>query len=427
MKKDDRLEKAAPVDVRLFMVNLDNSRLDTNPTNRENRFYHTTSVAAGDQVSYVCSEGIFFGAGNKFGELNQGYPLVMNLTSGIEVKGVTTGRNHMAIWDFNGQVYTWGSPLHGKLGHPSSTGTFAPDDIESYPRKVLSLGDRRIIMAALGDTFSMFLDTEGRVSVIGLMRPLKSAQESPASLIVPQDLKAYSKDQIDPNVRFVKIVAGEKHSLGVDLTGKVYAWGMNDDGQVGTSSEGLASPNQLMELDKYSVVDVACGRDFSLVIIELGTVTEDQIYSDFKYDGIDNARHKLAQIALSKKAAKVIYASKKSLAINKKLPSSKEQLSSLVEAFVDGQDTTGFAGLRADSRKVMLQDLIERFMQDPMTSEQFGGDFAKLDRLSLSLGVNFEQIFYEKLMQDPTVRKEMTTISYSKGLIVNLDHLERRR
>jgi hypothetical protein len=56
MKKDDRLETAEIVNVQMFMANIDKSRLETNPKNFENQEFHTTSIAAGNQVTYACSD-----------------------------------------------------------------------------------------------------------------------------------------------------------------------------------------------------------------------------------------------------------------------------------------------------------------------------------------------------------------------------------
>lgn len=386
-------------------------------------------LAAGDQVSYIAVEPdkVLFSAGDKYKDHNQGYPLVMDITCGIQVKGICAGRNHAALWDFSGQVYTWGSPLHGKLGHPCSTGYFAADDIEAYPRKVLSVGDRRILMAALGDAYTILLDSEGKAVIIGLMRPLRSSQDLPASLIVPVEVRAYCLDQIDPNVRFVKIASGSRHAMAVDLVGKIYTWGQNDQGQVGCSQDSQTSPTAIHELDKYAAVDIACGCDFSVAIVELGTASEDQIYADFKYDAIDNVKNRLAQLKLNKRAAKIIYTSKASLSSHKKMQATPELLEQAVEHFIDSRDTSGFAGMRVDSQKLMLADMIAAFLKDPTTAARFGDDYSRISRVCESFGMDFEQVFYEKIMQDPTVKKEQALLSYSKGLIVEPSNPERQR
>ena len=78
-------------------------------------------------------------------------------------------------------------------------------------------------------------------------------------------------------VHFVQVAGGRSHTLALTNLGTVYAWGGNNDGELGngtlTSSStpvAVMDPHGLAALT--GVAQIAVGDDFSIVLLETGEV-----------------------------------------------------------------------------------------------------------------------------------------------------------
>lgn len=386
--------------------------------------FETTLVCAGDNLSYIYCDHILIATGNKYGSQNQYFPLVMDITKSIVVKGITCSDHHAAVWDYNGRAYTWGNAMHGRLGHPLLAGVFKEDDLEKYPRKVLSLGEKSIFMMAAGEKFTVYLDSEGKIGFFGRLLPIQSSLTPDMQLIAPIELKAMANDEIKIDTKFNKIVAGKAHCLASDTYGKLYSWGVNVHGDLGTYLNTISTPTMIKDLEDYLVIDFACGEDFSVVILDTsGSISEDKIYSDFKYNSITNVKNKLLEASQRTRAALAKQASVRNIPVgsSKKLSNmTREQLANKVEKFIDSTDLVGFASLKEGSKRMVMSNLINSFLEDEMCLNQFNTDYARLTQICESMGTNFEEIFYQKIMQDPTVRKEIADRDLQKNILVEL-------
>lgn len=355
----------------------------------------------------------------------------MDITKSIVVKGICCSNNHAALWDYNGRSYTWGNALYGRLGHPQLTGVFTKDDFEIYPRRLLSLENRKIFMMAAGEKYTVYLDDKGVVGFFGLLKPIRNSQTPQMDLIEPMDLKAVLKDQIDASVKFTKIASGSDHCLASDTNGKLYSWGVNTQGNLGTYKNTIHEPTMIADLSDLLVIDFACGLDFSIAIMDTtGSITDDKIYSDFKYSNLNNVKNKLMQAGLKVKQELSKQSSQKSIMGSHRKRGGQvtfEQVKNKIERFIDSTDLVGFASLRGESKRTVLNDLIASFLRDEFCFDQFNNDYNKLTQICESIGLNFEQIFYEKIMQDPTVRKENAEIDFKKNIVVRLNDIERRK
>ena len=76
-----------------------------------------------------------------------------------------------------------------------------------------------------------------------------------------------------PGVSFLDISAGQNHSLALATDGTMYAWGSNDYGQlgVGQSYSSTSSP-ELIHVPGVSFSSVAAARDFSMALTSDGTL-----------------------------------------------------------------------------------------------------------------------------------------------------------
>jgi alpha-tubulin suppressor-like RCC1 family protein len=228
---------------------------------------------------------VLYSIGKKTQEEMSQLPLIMTLSTNIQVKGMACGYTHCALFDFNGCTYTWGCSQFGKLGHPNQHGVFKAGEYEYKPRKVLSLDNMKVIGIALGETYSLFLNGKGEVYLIGKMVPVRDEVSYDMDYIRPYRCDPISKNK---KVWIVKIRSGRKHAACVDRDAKLYTFGQNFDGCLGGEEySALASPKVITELsiNDQKVVDFDCGDFFTTVIVEAGNINFDaQIYRDFKYD-----------------------------------------------------------------------------------------------------------------------------------------------
>lgn len=71
----------------------------------------------------------------------------------------------------------------------------------------------------------------------------------------------------------VRVESGQNFSLALNEEGKVYVWGSNSFGQLGTGSlNDLKEPSKLSTLLREKIVDVSCGDNFAGVVTEKGEV-----------------------------------------------------------------------------------------------------------------------------------------------------------
>lgn len=82
-----------------------------------------------------------------------------------------------------------------------------------------------------------------------------------------------STDLIQLNIpdKIEKVESGHNYSLALTTDGKVYAWGNNYFGQLGTGGlKSLNQPRLLDSLDGEKIVDISCGDNFSGAVTQNG-------------------------------------------------------------------------------------------------------------------------------------------------------------
>jgi Regulator of chromosome condensation (RCC1) repeat len=284
-----------------------------------------------------------------------------------------------------------------------------------------SLSGKQITCMALGSRFTIVLDSLGKLQSIGYLRPLKNssyASESDMNLIVPVDLPANTGGALNRDIKFVKVAAGDEHCLASDGFGKLYSWGFSSDGALGTPADSIKFPTQIKDLNSCGVVDFACGRNFSIAIINPnGADLDEKIYTDFKYSRVESIKNKLT--TAGRKASKALsgrsmtgFPTIASLSVNgsqKKLTT--HDINKMVDVYLNHTDLTGFAGLRQESKVLWVKDLVNSFFSETMNGEQFNLKHKKLQDMCTEMGFNFEKLFYEKVMSDPIVKAESSNIN----------------
>ncbi len=157
----------------------------------------------------------------------QGAPVVVSdLPNSDSVDALASGGIDGFAVLHDGTVYDWGDNSFGQLGHLdvgylSST----PVTVEGLPH-----GDRVTALAA-GDYFSLALTQSGHIYAWGQNVDGQLGDGNNVDIGT-----AVAIDGVRFSGRVVAVAAGGAHSLAVTANGRVYAWGKNDDGSLGTGT-----------------------------------------------------------------------------------------------------------------------------------------------------------------------------------------------
>ncbi len=246
------------------------------------------------------NNGILYGWGrNNYGQLGINSTstkyvptMVSNYGSivGKTIRSIALGDNHSIVIDSTGALHAWGRNNSGQLGNNLSTGTSGTDYRSLIPVSISSYGSivgKSITSIACGSEFTLAVDSTGSVhgwgynynGELGNNHSTGSSTNGYRS-IVPVSISSYGSIS---GKTIVSVVCGEDHSLALDSTGGVHAWGYNNYGQLGnnrstgTSGTGYRSliPVSISSYGSISgktIVALSCGYRFSLALDSTGGV-----------------------------------------------------------------------------------------------------------------------------------------------------------
>ena len=205
--------------------------------------------------------------------------------NGVVVKQISTDAHSLAL-DEDGNVWVWGLNLQGQLG----TGECREYSHERLPVNISdSFGSARIAQVFAGFSSSLALDENGHVWAWGSGEDGRLGIGNDQQQRYPVNVSVKANSPL-ANVEIVQISVGFSHALALDAEGKVWAWGSNDRGQLGTGERviphvcppGTIAPNHYRpvnistlsesELEGVRIVQVSAGTAHSLALDEEGNV-----------------------------------------------------------------------------------------------------------------------------------------------------------
>jgi alpha-tubulin suppressor-like RCC1 family protein len=207
---------------------------------------------------------------NDHGELGNGtpssnvlLPVLANLPPGTRVIQTAPGCNHSLALTSTGSVLAWGDNRSGELGNGSISSSNATPAPVQLPAGV------RIRSVSGGCAFSLAVSTAGQVYSWGINSSGELGNGKTGAASATPGLV-----QLPPGVRIRVVAAGLDHALAVTTAGQVYAWGGNDDGQLGNGSTGPATGTPaLVRLPAgIQVTTVTAGERDSLAVTTGGHV-----------------------------------------------------------------------------------------------------------------------------------------------------------
>lgn len=186
--------------------------------------------------------------------LNAGnFPALTHTPGG---KRIAAGFNHTVTIGLGGTVWAWGQNNYGQVGYGSSWWLWP--HLESVPVRVGTLTN--VTSVAAGFYHNVALKDDGTVWVWGSNSGgLLGDGSTNNSSAVPVQVTALSG--------IVAVAAGDTHTLALDGSGDIWAWGSNANGQLGDGSTAQKlEPSKLTTIT--GVKTIAAGENFSLAVKE---------------------------------------------------------------------------------------------------------------------------------------------------------------
>lgn len=202
------------------------------------------------------------------------------------IVGLSAGSFHALALGGDGSVWAWGGNNTGALGNGGQRDLFLPQRVPDLP-----------VMTALaaGSEFSLALAADGTVWSWG--------SQDAGRLGNGQDSGAQSKPQRLPGLSTVTALsAGYQHALALGADGTVWAWGLNNYGQLGDgSTSNRSTPVPVPGLPKIAAVaagdfhSLALGRDGQVwawgynISGQLGDGSSSDRHGPVRVGGVDRA------------------------------------------------------------------------------------------------------------------------------------------
>lgn len=211
-----------------------------------------TYIAAGPESFYVVD---VFGRLSAWGENAHGQLgdktttariVPVKVASGLRFKIVGAGPSSAYGITRDGNLYAWGGNGNGELGLGNKAARTEPTLVSSEAAFIAVIAGQGTTAGALDSGHRLWL--WGSNAAPDVFGDGDAAKER---------LQARQMDMSPPPID--KVAAGRAHSAVLDISGRVYAWGANNFGQLGTGDTGAEdkSAEAVAEYDNASIVQVS--------------------------------------------------------------------------------------------------------------------------------------------------------------------------
>jgi len=126
-------------------------------------------------------------------------------------------------------VYAWGKNSNGQLGNNTTTNSSVPINVSSYG----SISGKSIVAVAAGYYHTIALDSTGAVHAWGWNGYGQLGNNTTTNRSVPINVSSYGSIS---GKSIVAVAAGDSHTIALDSTGAVHAWGTNNYGLLGNGT-----------------------------------------------------------------------------------------------------------------------------------------------------------------------------------------------
>ncbi|PWN48238.1 RCC1/BLIP-II [Violaceomyces palustris] len=157
-----------------------------------------------------------------------------------KIVAAATGRSHTLLVTKNGQIYSSGSNAFGQCGHErlGNFEMFTKIETAAYIKE-----KDPVIAVSCGLTFSLILTTSGKVYALGSSEKGQLGNGRTGEHFISGNKLAFNTFT-EPllikglaDKKITQIACGQQHSIAMDEDGLVYAWGFGGYGRLGIGSQ----------------------------------------------------------------------------------------------------------------------------------------------------------------------------------------------
>jgi alpha-tubulin suppressor-like RCC1 family protein len=221
----------------------------------------TQVSAGGDHSLAVGSDGKTYAWGsNNIGQLGNGtttdsnVPVLVTLPTGVTFTQVSAGESHSLAVGSDGNTYAWGYNGLGQLGNGSNTDSNVPVQV-TLPTGVT------FTQVSAGGLHSLAVGSDNKTYAWGKNNLGQLGNTSTTNSNVPVQVT------LPTGVTFTQVSAGGLHSLAVGSDNKTYAWGNNNEGELGNGfNTNSNAPVQVTLPTGVTFTQVSAGAYHSLAV-----------------------------------------------------------------------------------------------------------------------------------------------------------------
>ena len=243
------------------------------PTNAPADFTYVQVSAGWDCSLALGSDGNAYAWGNNSsGQLGDGTttqrttPVKVGKPTGLTYVQISAGVHYSLALGSDGNAYAWGSNTYGKLGDGTTTQ-------RTTPVKVGKPTGLTYVQVSAGWQHSLALGSDGNAYGWGQNSSGQLGNNTASGYGDSNPVPVRVRDPANPTdtskgLKATQVSAGALHSLALGSDGYVYAWGMNDHGQLGngTTSDNNANPVPVRVRDPANPTDASKGLQATQII-----------------------------------------------------------------------------------------------------------------------------------------------------------------
>ena len=217
------------------------------------KFSQVSSSGTNNFSLAVGSDGNAYAWGfNNYGQLgngntsNRNTPVIVKKPAGVSddftYVQVSAGTDHSLAVGSDGYAYAWGNNNNGQLGNNITSFSSVPVRVcDPSTGSNVDTGLKAIQVSA-GRLFSLAIDQDGNIWAWGYNDNGQLGNGKTSGTNTPQSVLLDPK-HASTVLKAVQVSAGDFHSLAIDQDGNTWAWGRNDYGQLGNGKTSGTNAN----------------------------------------------------------------------------------------------------------------------------------------------------------------------------------------